>query len=102
MLTAASQVDVIAALCAAFVLLLAVGLGVTLRARARINERLEAALEEQKRLAVSDGLTGLHNQRFLDEVLKLEIERARRHERSVSILLLDLDGLGAVNVTGTG
>lgn len=82
-----------------FALLLAGGLWLAMRARARDAKRLQAALDEQERLAVSDGLTGLNNQRFLDEVLKLEIERARRNERPVAALLLDLDGLGAVNRT---
>ena len=77
--------------------MVALGLSLTLRANARAARRLRAALAEQERLATSDGLTGLHNQRFLDEMLKLEVERARRHDRPVGMIILDLDGLAEVN-----
>jgi two-component system, cell cycle response regulator len=77
--------------------IVAIALAVALRAKARVARRLHAAIDEQERLAISDGLTGLHNQRFLDEVLKLEVERARRHDRPVGVVVLDLDGLADVN-----
>jgi len=47
--------------------------------------------------AVFDGLTGLYNRRYFDEALKREVLRARRYERSLTLLLLDLDGFKAVN-----
>jgi len=55
-------------------------------------------LEEQLRhQAMSDSLTGLANHRRLFEVLHGEISRSRRTEREFSLVLLDLDGLKAIN-----
>jgi two-component system, cell cycle response regulator len=96
-LAAAFHVDWFEVLWAVGFAAVAVGLAVALRANARVAGRLRSALAEQERLAISDGLTGLHNQRFLDEVLKLEVERARRHDRPVGMVFLDLDGLAEVN-----
>src|SRR5216684_2215212 len=58
----------------------------------------QRALEEQLRhQAFSDSLTGLANHRRLFEVLQAEICRTKRTEREFSLLLLDLDGLKAIN-----
>jgi diguanylate cyclase (GGDEF)-like protein/putative nucleotidyltransferase with HDIG domain len=97
MLLAASNVGVIEAFFATGAAVLALGLALAVRARSRLARRLRASLEEQERLAVSDGLTGLHNQRFLDEVVKLEVQRARESERPVGVVALNLDGLAEVN-----
>jgi two-component system cell cycle response regulator len=96
-LSAAMNVGVIEALFATCFVVLAIGLVLAVRARSRLARRLRASLDEQERLAVSDGLTGLHNQRFLDEVIKLEVERARRNDRPVGVVALNLDGLAEVN-----
>jgi len=47
--------------------------------------------------ARTDPLTGLANLRAWDEALSREIARATRHGRPFSILMLDFDGLKAVN-----
>jgi two-component system, cell cycle response regulator len=99
-LQAAIHIDWLDVLLGVAFVLAALGLGLALRAKGRVTSRLQASLDEQERLAISDGLTGLHNQRFLDEVLKLEVERARRHERPVAVVVLDVDGLGDVNHDG--
>jgi diguanylate cyclase (GGDEF)-like protein/PAS domain S-box-containing protein len=58
----------------------------------------QRALEDHlRRQALSDSLTGLANHRHLFEVLHAEICRSKRTEREFSLLLLDLDGLKAVN-----
>ena len=59
--------------------------------------KLEAALQEQRRLAVTDGLTGLHNRRFFEEVLRLESERALRGDLPLALLVADLDHFKLVN-----
>jgi diguanylate cyclase (GGDEF)-like protein/PAS domain S-box-containing protein len=61
-----------------------------------ITERKRAE-EEIQRLASSDPLTGLANYRHLLEVFNKEAERSGRTGRPVSLLLLDLDGLKAIN-----
>lgn len=53
--------------------------------------------EEAERLSIHDHLTGLHTDRFLQEKLREEVERGRRFKRTVSLLLLDVDDLRAVN-----
>ena len=43
--------------------------------------------------AITDGLTGLYNHRYLHERLQEELERARRHEGTLSLLFCDCDPL---------
>jgi two-component system cell cycle response regulator len=63
----------------------------------RVAAKLAASLQEQKRLAVTDGLTGLYNRRFFEEVLRLESERAMRGELPLALLVADLDHFKRVN-----
>ncbi|MCL2635603.1 MAG: sensor domain-containing diguanylate cyclase, partial [Betaproteobacteria bacterium] len=64
----------------------------------RLDEigRLQAALQEQ---AVRDGLTGLHNRRYLDEILEREVSRARREASPLSLVMLDIDHFKQINDT---
>jgi len=41
--------------------------------------------------AITDGLTGLYNHRYLHERLEEELDRARRYDDSVSLLFVDCD-----------
>ncbi len=59
--------------------------------------RLDGALREQERLAVTDGLTGLYNRRFFEEVLRLEVDRAHRLGGQLALLVADLDHFKRVN-----
>ncbi|MBI4954807.1 MAG: GGDEF domain-containing protein [Myxococcales bacterium] len=47
--------------------------------------------------ALRDGLTGIFNRRYLDERLDSELAFARRHDRALSLLMIDLDRFKAVN-----
>lgn len=47
--------------------------------------------------ATSDGLTGLANHRSFHEHLHAAVQQARRHERDLSLVLLDLDSFKRVN-----
>ncbi len=61
---------------------------------------VEAAyLEELRRLAITDGLTGAYNRRHLIEYLEKEVARARRHQRPLSLLLFDVDHFKKINDT---
>ncbi|MDR1996628.1 diguanylate cyclase [Azonexus sp.] len=64
----------------------------------RLDEigRLQVALQEQ---AVRDGLTGLHNRRYLDGILEREVSRARREGSPLSLVMLDIDHFKRVNDT---
>ena len=48
-------------------------------------------LEQARRLANTDGLTGLYNHRHLQERLADEIQRAERYGRPLSVVMADLD-----------
>lgn len=60
-------------------------------------DRMEARTQEVYKLAVLDPLTGLHNRRAGEHRLAEEVSRAQRHHHSLTILMLDLDGLKKVN-----
>jgi len=53
--------------------------------------------EEIYRMTIVDGLTQVHNKRYLFEALEREIVRARRHERPLSLLMFDIDLFKNVN-----
>jgi hypothetical protein len=53
--------------------------------------------EEVYRTAIVDGLTQVHNRRFLMEFLERETARCRRHGRPLSLLLIDLDHFKQIN-----
>jgi diguanylate cyclase (GGDEF)-like protein/PAS domain S-box-containing protein len=60
------------------------------------NSRL---LLEVQRLATIDELTGVHNRRSLIDLGERELQRAIRHGRSLSVLMLDVDHFKQVNDT---
>jgi len=75
---------------------------------ASLNERLlavgrerEALVEELRRLSGEDALTGLANRRSFDSRLVLEVERALRYRRPLSLALLDLDHFKQINDQGS-
>jgi diguanylate cyclase (GGDEF)-like protein len=71
----------------------------------RVEPHIEALLararevERTKRLAATDPLTRVANRRGLDEALRRELARAQRADKPLSLLLLDVDGLKAINDT---
>lgn len=56
--------------------------------------RLFSTVKEQ---AVTDGLTGLYNRRYFEEVLQKEVTRANRQKQPFSVIGLDLDFLKQIN-----
>jgi diguanylate cyclase (GGDEF)-like protein/PAS domain S-box-containing protein len=52
------------------------------------NLKLRDALRE---MALRDGLTGLYNRRYLEDVLAREIHRAERNGKTVSVIMIDID-----------
>lgn len=53
--------------------------------------------EELHRVAIIDGLTQIHNERYFADFMEREAARSRRHGRPLSLLLFDVDGLGSIN-----
>jgi diguanylate cyclase (GGDEF)-like protein len=68
----------------------------TVRDISRTRQREQRLAE----LAAKDELTGLLNKRSFLVNLAGEVARARRHERSLSLAILDLDGFKRVNDAG--
>jgi diguanylate cyclase (GGDEF)-like protein len=66
------------------------------KVRARTAE-LEAVNARLSQLAVTDGLTGLFNHRYLHERLQQEVERARRSGAPVSMMMVDVDHFKTYN-----
>ncbi len=52
---------------------------------------LELANIELANRSNTDGLTGLANRRYFDEILEQEVARAHRHKEPLALLLLDVD-----------
>ena len=63
----------------------------------RLEHSLRFSSEENRRLAVTDPLTGARNRRFLMKYLPRELERARRYDRPLAILSCDIDGFKRIN-----
>jgi diguanylate cyclase (GGDEF)-like protein len=49
--------------------------------------------------AITDGLTGLSNHRRFRQILGKEVERAKRFEHQLSVMMLDLDDFKEINDT---
>jgi two-component system, cell cycle response regulator len=67
--------------------------------RKRFNDRLRTSVRQTIELAVTDGLTGLHNRRYLDSHLKLLRDRAISRNRPLSVCMTDIDRFKSVNDT---
>lgn len=66
---------------------------------ARANSQLEQANGRLEELATCDGLTGLKNHRFLQDILLSSFSFARRHRLPLSLVMLDVDHFKAYNDT---
>ena len=55
--------------------------------------------ETVQRQAVTDELTGLFNHRRFQEVMAAEVERARRYDQEMGLIMLDIDNFKRVNDT---
>jgi diguanylate cyclase (GGDEF)-like protein len=62
-----------------------------------LEHSLKSALDERRRMAMTDALTGAHNRRYFMRYLRGELKRARRFGTELSILLLDIDFFKKVN-----
>lgn len=55
--------------------------------------------EEIYSLTISDGLTQIHNKRFFLEFLEREMGRCHRYNRSLSLIMFDIDHFKSINDT---
>lgn len=59
--------------------------------------RMTTLVEEARRLATIDPLTGLTNRRAFLATFELEIDRSRRHQYPLAVALLDIDHFKQIN-----
>jgi len=74
--------------------------GVFTRERMEVLEVIglaAASTLELSREAATDGLTGLYNHRYFKELLNKEVSQAQRHERPLSLIMLDIDHFKGFN-----
>ena len=62
------------------------------------SDHIEAQYHETMySMMTKDALTGAYNQRYFTDMLEREIERARRYQRSLALILFDIDHFKDVN-----
>jgi diguanylate cyclase (GGDEF)-like protein len=64
-----------------------------------LERSLRAANEENRRLSITDPLTGVYNRRYLMEQLPREIDRAARYGRQLAAIMCDIDFFKKINDT---
>ena len=67
--------------------------------RKRYNDHLRLSVTQTIEMAVTDGLTGLHNRRYLDSHLQTLFDRAVARRRPLSLMITDIDRFKSVNDT---
>jgi diguanylate cyclase (GGDEF)-like protein len=78
--------------------LLTAAVGRALKKRRLVFENRRMA-EQLEQLAIQDPLTGVYNQRHMDNRLMDEIVRDSRYNRPFLLIVADIDGLGRLNGT---
>jgi diguanylate cyclase (GGDEF)-like protein/PAS domain S-box-containing protein len=65
----------------------------------RAHHRVRLALEQEKDASRCDFMTGLYNRRAFYEMGEFEAKRAKRYQRPMTLLYIDVDNFKAVNDT---
>jgi len=65
-----------------------------------LARRLESAFDKLAHMTKTDQLTGLSNRRHFEEVLEAFYHQARRYNRPLSLIVMDIDFFKAINDTG--
>ena len=63
------------------------------------TSQLKRAKDNLKKLSTTDGLSGLYNYRYLIHSLESELRRSIRYERTLALLLMDIDYFKKLNDT---
>jgi len=61
------------------------------------QEQLQKTLDELAQISRIDGLTQIYNRRHWQESLKQEFAKAQRHDKALSLIMLDLDYFKLLN-----
>ncbi|MFT6556620.1 PleD family two-component system response regulator [Sneathiella sp.] len=67
--------------------------------RKQYQDRLRHNYHRSMELAVTDGLTGLYNRRYMTNHLDTQLQKVKTEFKSVSILIMDIDFFKEVNDT---
>jgi diguanylate cyclase (GGDEF)-like protein len=62
-----------------------------------LTAKLEEEKEEYRLRSIHDGLTGLYNYSFFQELLALEVQRAQRYGKFLSVMMMDVDDFRLYN-----
>ena len=65
--------------------------------RRRFDDRLRDHVETTIEMAVIDGLTGLHNRRYLERHLATLLRQANERQKPLSVLVIDIDHFKSIN-----
>jgi len=65
----------------------------------RLMEELQGSRDELVRQSTTDPLTGLSNRLRFGAELPRELDRARRHQLTAAVIMIDLDGFKPINDT---
>ena len=65
--------------------------------RKRYSDRLRDTVQMTMEMAVTDGLTGLHNRRYLERHLTTLVQQATARQKPLSVLVLDIDHFKQIN-----
>ena len=65
--------------------------------RKRFADRLRDNVQLTMEMAITDGLTGLHNRRYLERHLATLVQQAAARSRALSLLILDIDHFKTIN-----
>jgi two-component system cell cycle response regulator len=63
----------------------------------RLERSLRASNERVRLLSITDAVAGTYNRRYLNEELLREVERSCRYDRSLSVVMADLDHFKRIN-----
>jgi diguanylate cyclase (GGDEF)-like protein len=63
------------------------------------RQRVTESLDELTRAATVDPVTGLFNRRYFESRIQVEVERARRQQQDLALLMVDIDDFKRINDT---
>ncbi|MCP4699623.1 MAG: sensor domain-containing diguanylate cyclase [Gammaproteobacteria bacterium] len=53
--------------------------------------------QKVKELAIIDGLTGINNRHYFNEILQRETDNVKRYKHTICLLMIDVDGFKGIN-----
>lgn len=63
----------------------------------KISPEIQKLIFELYETSIRDSKTGLYNYRFFETVLEMEIEKARRGQENLSLMMIDIDDFKKIN-----